>query len=325
MLEPPRGAQPWAEEVRGARVRSLRALDGGAGARRYWRLEFDDGSRAVLMHALPEDAEILPPALRSTCDALPFLEVGELLARHAVPVPDVYAAMRQERWVLLEDLGSTHLADLSAEERAQRHGEAIDLLARVHEIPRSDALPFRRRFDREWVGFELGLFLELVEAKPLRRTLEREFAELADAIAALPPCLCLRDYQSHNLMIDPAGRLRVIDYQDALLAPPELDLVALLWDSYVVIAPARRTALLERYAALRAVAPAPEALALLGVQRKAKDYSRFERLVRVKADARFGAARTSSRTALLEHVEALPRGRSNLARALRDALEWFDA
>ena len=325
MPEPPRGAQAWIEEVRGARVQSLRALAGGAGARRYWRLQLDDGSRAVLMHALAEDAEILPPALRATRDALPFLEVGELLARHAVPVPDVYAARRQERWVLLEDLGSIHLADLSADERARRHGEAIDLLARIHEIPRSDALPFRRRFDREWVGFELGLFLELVEPKPLRRTLEREFAELADAIAALPSCLCLRDYQSHNLMIDPAGRLRVIDYQDALLAPPELDLVALLWDSYVAIAPARRTALLERYAALRGLAPAPDALALLGVQRKAKDYSRFERMVQVKADARFSDAHANARTALLEHIEALPRGQSRLGRALRDALESLDS
>jgi aminoglycoside/choline kinase family phosphotransferase len=44
-----------------------------------------------------------------------------------------------------------------------------------------------------------------------------------------PACLNHRDYHSWNLMIRD-GAVRVIDFQDALLAPPQYDLASLLND-----------------------------------------------------------------------------------------------
>jgi aminoglycoside/choline kinase family phosphotransferase len=308
----------WVESRLGERPRALEAMAGGAGARRYWRALCSDGRSAVVMHAVPEDPAILPPALRAPGEGLPFVRVTRLLAGHAIPVPEIYAVCEPERWVLLEDLGDTRLCDLGREERDARHEEAIDLLARVHALPPGEGFPFDRSFDEEWIRFELDHFAASLPeraAEAARRALD----DLARAIAAMPRGLALRDYQSQNLMIDARGRLRVLDYQDALLAPPELDLAALLWDSYVEIAPARREALLARYARAAGRAPDPERFALVSLQRKLKDLGRFRWLSRAKGE-RWEAAECAAGQAVGALLAAVGRGRPELAGPLAETL-----
>ncbi|HTO53509.1 MAG TPA: phosphotransferase [Myxococcota bacterium] len=313
-------ARAWIETARGRALGELCAIRGGAGQRRYYRARFADGSSAILMHALPEDPAILPPALRAAADELPFLEVTEYLARHGLPVPEIYAVLRPERWVLLEDLGDVHLLDLEAAARSVRLGEAVDLLARVHALPREDALPFRRAFDAEWVRFELRTFAEHGLAERWRAPLSPELDALARAVAALPRVLSLRDYQSQNLMIDSRGGLRLLDYQDALCAPPELDLAALVHDSYVELEPAERAALVERYWRARGQRFDPEAFALLVVQRKCKDYGRYRVLVERKGDHRYRPFIARAAEAVLEAVPKLPPAQRRLGEQLRQAL-----
>lgn len=310
----------WIETARGRALGELAALPGGAGARRYYRARFADATSAILMHALPEDPAILPPALRGEVGSIPFLEVSEFLARHQIPVPEIYAVERGERWLLLEDLGDTHLLELASPERATRLREAIDLLARVHAIAREDALPFRRAFDAEWVRFELRTFAEHGLAEHFHRELAPELDALACAVAALPRALSLRDYQSQNLMIDARGRLRVLDYQDALCAPPELDLAALVYDSYLETESAERKELVSRYWRARGAAPDPAAFALLVVQRKCKDYGRYRLLVERKGDPRYRPFIARAAAAVLGALPALPPGQRRLAELLDTAL-----
>ncbi len=317
-------ARAWVESVIGATRVDLEPLSPGAGARRYWRAHAADGQTAVLMHAVPENPAILPPALRRPTSELPFVAVTRLLARHGIPVPELLGHERHERWLLLEDLGSCHVCDLPVAELAERQREAVEILARVHAVPRGEELPFERAFDAEWVAFELRHVLEHAfpgAAGPLAAALEA----LAPMVAALPRVLCLRDYQSQNLMVDSFGRLRVIDYQDALLAPPELDLAALLYDSYVETPAERRQTLLEHYerAAQRRLAPGH--FALVALQRKLKDFARFRYLVRVKGDARYASAATRARTALGGIVAELDAEQRGLAKALAPALEGAEA
>jgi aminoglycoside/choline kinase family phosphotransferase len=318
---PPSGAADWIRDRCGGHaVRALEPIPGGAGRRRYWRARFDDLPNLVLMEAHAEDPAILPPQLRRPPVALPFVNVTRLLARHDLPVPELHAVDEERRWVLLEDLGGLHVLDLEPAEREGRTREAIELLARLHAIaPEPGAFPFDRRFDREWIAFELNLFLEQLKPK-LRAALAPEFERLAQEIEALPACLCMRDYQSHNLMIDPSGRLRVIDYQDALLAPPELDLASLLDDSYVAIEPRERRALLERYEQCSGRSVRPEPLALLTVQRKCKDLSRF-RTVLARGDRRYEPALRAARGSVLTALAELPAAHAGLAERLADALE----
>lgn len=312
----------WIEDARGVAVRAFEPLAGGAGRRAYWRCRLADDRSAILMHAVSEDPDVLPPALRAPRVAIPFVSVTELLARHGLPVPELYAVREKERWVLLEDLGSQHLLDLSGAERQARHRESIGILARAHAIAdEPGALPFERRFDREWIEFELALFARDFCPSQLREELAVQLGALADEIEALPTTLCLRDYQSHNLMIDARGALRVIDYQDALLAPPELDLAALLFDSYLTLQPGEREELLELYAQAAGSPVDRNALAMLTVQRKCKDLSRFHQLLNVRGDARYAGALESARDAIAGALADLPPAAAGLRELIPRVLE----
>ncbi|MFI5314903.1 MAG: aminoglycoside phosphotransferase family protein [Myxococcota bacterium] len=312
-------ASAWVETARGRALAEFVSLPGGAGARRYYRARFADGSTAVLMHALPEDPAILPAALRSESGEIPFLEVTEYLARHGVPVPEILAVERDERWVLLEDLGDVHLLDLQPSDRSPRLREAVDLLARIHDLPRSNALPFRRSFDADWVRFELRTFAQHGLPERWHAELAPELDSLARAVAALPRVLSLRDYQSQNLMIDARGRLRVLDYQDALHAPPELDLAALVCDSYLEL-DAERGELCARYWRARRRDSDPAAFALLVVQRKCKDYGRYRMIVERKGDLRYQPFIARAARSVLEVLPALPPAHAQLGALLRQAL-----
>jgi hypothetical protein len=319
---PPREIRAWIGELLGERVRGIEPLLGGAGARRYWRLRFGRSPSLVLMHALPEDPKILPPALRRPAPDLPFLVVSELLERHGLPVPRRFGVHATQRWVLLEDLGRVHLCDLPRAEQPARRREALEWLARAHAIPRERSLPFERCFDFEWIRFELGLFLDEL-APTLREQAGCALGDLAGRIESLPRVLCLRDFHSQNLLIDPLGRVRIIDYQDALLAPPELDLAAFLFDSYVEIGRDERRALLAHYARLHDQELDPTALAMLVVQRKCKDWSRFRQVSR-RGAARYAPFVASARRALLEASAELPRDLAQLAPLLERGLPEED-
>lgn len=310
----------WVEEVTGSTITDVERLPGGAGRRTYTRLRLALGPSRVLAHAVPEEDSILPPALRGAGDRFDFPEVTRLLASHGVPVPEIVGLDRRGRWILLEDLGGTHLADLHGDELNARLAEAARLLARVHRIPEGAGVPFERAFDEPWVRFELEYFLEHGIHGPYDRGLEAALNDLVDRVASLPRVLCLRDFQSHNLMVDPTGRLRVIDYQDALLAPAELDLAAFLYDSYLTLDRAVRTGLLRTYESARGVRIDPASLALLVVQRKCKDYARFRFLTEIRGDGRFAPYRERARGAVLEALPAAFGPTSGTLRAISTAL-----
>jgi aminoglycoside/choline kinase family phosphotransferase len=121
-------------------------------------------------------------------------------------------------------------------------------------------------------------------------------------------------------MLDRHGRLRILDYQDALLAPPELDLAALLHDSYVAIAPELRARMLARYAERSGRTLAAEAFALLVLQRKLKDFARYRFMATVKGDPRFLPFAAAARTSVSCALAGLPRRLAALARELEPAL-----
>jgi aminoglycoside/choline kinase family phosphotransferase len=318
---PPGEVTRWCGEQVGAPFTSAHALPGGAGTRRYWRLEFRDGRTAVLSRAVPERPEILPPGLRVPQDPneLPFVAVSRVFERARLPVPSIIASRADGPWLLLEDLGDRRLCDLDITERRPLELAAMELLARLHAIDCSpDELPAQRHFDREWIGFELGLLGE--QAPPaLREPLGRELDQLAHTIAALPRVVSHRDFQSQNLMIDPGGELRLIDFQDALLAPRELDLAAFLFDSYLERSDRERDELAAAYWTHAGGTADPEALALLVTQRKAKDLSRFTSLLG-RGDTRYADAERSARAALLVAASGLPDALGELADLLHDWL-----
>ena len=196
--------------------------------------------------------------------------------------------------------------------------------------------------------------------------LREAFAPVARRLCSEPRVFTHRDFQSRNLLVQPevppevsraaradsdgaarvdsdnaaradsdgearadkirCTRLRLIDFQDALLGPRTYDLVALLRDSYVELPPALVETLVDDYLA-RAAAGGfhagrdafREAFARMTLQRKLKDYGRFVYIDRVKGNPGFLRHNPVNARYILDAAEQLPE--LGAARAiLADAL-----
>jgi aminoglycoside/choline kinase family phosphotransferase len=117
------------------------------------------------------------------------------------------------------------------------------------------------------------------------------FAGIARRLDGETGCLNHRDYHSWNLMVH-NGAVAVIDFQDALLAPPQYDLASLLNDRITdtIISPRLEECLLQYYmdqrAARTGTAPSADAFReiyrLSAIQRDLKVVGRFWYLDLVK-------------------------------------------
>src|SRR2546426_407744 len=148
-----------------------------------------------------------------------------------------------------------------------------------------------------WARWDPGLSVEPgVEPRHARRLPAGERAELLAALAPLAepferatPVLAHRDFHAWNLHVQ-NGRLRILDFQDALLAPDAYDLASLLTDRTTaeLIPPALEASLIERFVHGRAEAGVPveagfaERYRRCALQRALKVIGRFYFLERVK-------------------------------------------
>ena len=205
---------------------TIRPAAADASVRSYWRIELAGESR-IVMDAPPEGFVF---------DG--FLKQHENLARAGVPVPQLLAFDAEQGFALLEDLGDAILTPLlTPEDAANWYLQAIDLLVAMQKnvdpqgMAPYDAAFLRRELEicREWYfGQQLGVTLE----EDALATWERSCALIVARNLAQPAVFVHRDYHSRNLMVK-AGRLRLIDYQDALHGPISYDLVSLLRDAYI--------------------------------------------------------------------------------------------
>ena len=231
-------------------------LTGDASDRRYFRILLSDGESVVLaLHAGP-----------IAFDALPFANVAELLHMVPLPVPRILGHSNEDGIVALEDLGDVtlqaHLGASSTTEHAALYREAVALVEllqrRGAELASDRYLPYRIAFDVEKLTWELDFFakhfIEGYRGSGLspaeRETLSGEWAQIATELASEARVLCHRDYHSRNLMLH-AGRLYIIDFQDARLGPDTYDLVSLLRDSYVDLTDRELDELIAYFLALR--------------------------------------------------------------------------
>jgi hypothetical protein len=233
-------------------IASFAALAGDASSRRYYRAEITGpGSPASIIimqlpsgSALPLSSEELA-VFKEPLKELPFLNLHRFLVRIGVRVPRLYGQSLEKGLLFLEDLGNTALwdkvQDLPPSEVLAWYREAIDelLLLQVRGTNQRDdsCIAFQQRFDFRLYMWEFDHFLEYgLEKRPgttINQTSKKElrsvFVEIAQRLDSLCPCLSHRDYHSWNLMIHDEA-VAVIDFQDALLAPPQYDLASLLND-----------------------------------------------------------------------------------------------
>lgn len=266
-----------AELVRGrfgsaARVERLAPLAGDASTRRYARAWLSGSGApptAVVMILADRGIAMSSDELAVFAEPLrelPYVNVHRFLARLGVAIPELYADAAERGLLLLEDIGDLPLWDAlqgrPAEDQQRLFARAIDqlLLLEIDGTARRDdgCIAFQQAFDRRLFDWEFEHFLEygLVDRLPRglpaseQAELRAHFSAISARLDAQPRVLNHRDFHAWNLYVQD-DRIRVIDFQDALLAPAPYDLATLLGDRdtrQVVTAP-MESALLDYYAA----------------------------------------------------------------------------
>jgi N-acetylmuramate 1-kinase len=292
--ENPSALEAWlrsalAKRFPGARVRAISALKGDASARRFWRVaiahDVSDDRRATPSTAIavdlgPDDLPLYARALKLIPEPLaepPWITVQRLLAAAGVAVPEVYADDSRARLLLVEDVGDLPLFE------AALHGDASDLyrlaadeLLLIHlegtRLLDHGCIAARVAYDERLFRWELAQFVDygIAEVSPAADpgAIAPELNGLAARLGCYPRVLSHRDYHGNNLFLQATSqgrhRLRVIDFQDALMAPPAQDLAVLLTtrDAARVITPTIERRMLEYYFAAHLRRGTPMALTL---------------------------------------------------------------
>ncbi|MBI3804087.1 MAG: phosphotransferase [Nitrospirae bacterium] len=295
-------------------------LTGDASNRSYYRLSGLAGGSApsliLMVLAEPEGFKASEEAVSGTgtpITELPFINIQRYLHARKVAVPEILFYDTARGWLFLEDLGDITLAETiqNQDESVVRsyYQKAIDTLLDIHletSTGGEGCIAHHRAFDPALFVWEFDHFIEYgIEARnngPIPEKRKKEirayFSDIALRLASLPQVFTHRDYHSRNLMVqpDPAGaRIRVIDFQDALMGPPQYDLASLLRDSYIDLPEASIDALVRYYLQQREARSGEktqeemfrEYFDLVSIQRNLKAAGRFVYIDRVKKNDRF--------------------------------------
>ncbi|MFI5398712.1 MAG: aminoglycoside phosphotransferase family protein [Candidatus Binatia bacterium] len=251
-------------------VRRLAPLAGDASTRRYVRLWLGGiGAPATVVAMILADRGIALSSdelavFKEPLRELPYLNLHRFLASLGVAVPELYVDASPRGVLLLEDIGDTSLWDAvqqQPDDRVQHlYAQAVDqlLLIQIEGTRRRDpdCIAFQQAFDERLFLWEFEHFIEygierrLGQPLPSRDAdvLRTHFLDIARRLDAQPRYFNHRDFHSWNLFVQD-DRIRVIDFQDALLAPAPYDLATLLGDRDTprVVQPAMEHTLLEYY------------------------------------------------------------------------------
>ena len=258
-------ARRWA----GARIERIATLKGDLSTRRFWRVSITSGketnapSTAILVDLGPDDLPRYVRALNLLShppSEPPWINVHRFLSSLGAPVPALYDFAPDDRAMLVEDVGEVSLhsaAQLPEADAARLFRLAAEELLRLHvdgSLQIDDRCIARaiaydgRLFEWEMKEFkEIGLGVVAPGALPA--SIEPELAMLAARLDRYPRVFSHRDYHGHNLYIEHGDRIRIIDFQDALMAPAAQDLAVLLTtrDTDDLVSPAIERRILDYY------------------------------------------------------------------------------
>jgi N-acetylmuramate 1-kinase len=237
-------------------------------------------SSAILVDLGPDDLPLYARALNLIPEPLPeppWITVQRFLAAAGIAVPEVYADDAGARLILVEDVGEIPLFEAALQSDAgELYRLAADelLLIHIEGTRRLDPqfIAARVAYDERLFRWELSQFVDygVAEVAPAAdaRAIAPELDDLAVRLGRYPRVLSHRDYHGHNLFLqvtpENKWRLRVIDFQDALMAPTGQDLAVLLTtrDAARVITPTIERRMLEYYFAAHLRSGTPMALTL---------------------------------------------------------------
>lgn len=325
-------------------------LQGDASARRFGRL-IRGAESAILMDAPRQpdgppirDGKPYSRIANLAEDVRPYVAVAGALRGTGLSAPEIKAQDLDQGLLLVEDLGDDVFgpAVTGGADQAELWRAAVDVLVRMRReavpagIPLADGSTHRLPpFDRAALQIEVELLIDwywtaavgVPASDAIRADFLARWNALFDRLLELPTGWVLRDFHSPNLMWLPQQtglqRVGVLDFQDALEGHPAYDLVSLLQDARIDVAPELERELFRHYCGAAASAdPAFDeasfafAYAVLGAQRNTKILGIFTRL-----------ARRDGKTQYLQHIPRIWRYlERNLQHAtLRPLKMWYDS
>ncbi len=219
---------------------TVRLASADASFRRYFRVDRTDASGSSIVMDAPPDKE----------DCRPFVQVARLMQEAGVRAPQVLAWDETLGFMLLTDLGDqTLLTALNPEQPAAAlpyFKDAAAALLAWQRASRPGVLPV---YDAALLQRELQLFPDWYLAQHKGRSLDdatcsllaRTFSLIVERNLAAPSVFVHRDFMPRNLMLpgegfdpsDPARRLGVLDFQDAVYGPVTYDIACLMRDAFL--------------------------------------------------------------------------------------------
>jgi aminoglycoside/choline kinase family phosphotransferase len=239
----------------GRRPDEIEPIAAGLGSRRFYRVRFGEGEPATLIARVEAEVEKshipLPTDPPAWLPEPPLEPLRSFLETAGLPVPRSYAHLPDDGLDLLEDVGDRTLADADESARGPLYREACELVPRLQHLTArpGDVAAFGRIFDRalietkawKWLHWTIPGLLERAPQPDETSAVEAAFSRISDLLDDAPRRLAHRDFKAENLHLvggtedgnSEAERLVMIDVQGAFMAPPEYDLVCLLYDLQV--------------------------------------------------------------------------------------------
>ena len=205
----------------------MEVVSADASYRKYYRLILKDKTFIVMDSSMQVES------------IYPFIDVSVRLLKSSVQIPRVYSQNLQDGYLLLEDLGDTHLINILNEMSYKL--VYMKSISEILKMQKSDTTGLDL-YDEEFLNFEMGLmqewfleryqniYLSLEDKQDLNTILEL----VKDEVLSQPQGYFVhRDFHSRNIMFAGRGKVWVIDYQDARIGALTYDLASLLKDVYI--------------------------------------------------------------------------------------------
>ena len=220
----------------GGRVHELTGMERGQSANRVFRIWVGDGTRVVKVYGTP---------------------ARERREFHAIEILSSLAGMPQIidrgleddlHWAIFEDAGRWNLETLPENPGLARKAGAI--LRSVHDANPERLTNLSRGMDQEWVAVDFISTLKRLDR--YRRRLELPGDVLAEARDVRPP-FASDPRAAHtnpapdNFVVDDHGKVTLITWEWATVAPPEWDLSKATWLLAVSAGAQASTAFQEGY------------------------------------------------------------------------------
>ena len=231
----------------------LRPLEGRGSDRTFFRVTWNRGDSAILIHYDPK-------RLENTY----YADIAVFLRGIQVPVPRLILHDPTVSLIVTEDLGDKDLWSLNKtpwETRRMLYQKTLAMIHRLHYFPENDFPSARVKlmesfgpdlYKWEWNYFKDN-FVRHVCGIGLNHSfegeLEVELSRLADRLGATKRCLVHRDLQSRNVMVC-GGEPFLIDFQGMRFGNLFYDLGSLLYDPYVNLTTSQQEELLSFYYSL---------------------------------------------------------------------------